>query len=626
MVATFLFFGVTRSSAQGCCPNLSFEDTTFNNWQGWTGTNMNYTGGTWTPGFTMGPNNCLPSVVAQHSFMLAPGYLDPNCTDPNNSCNPNTCMNTVAPGGGNVSVRLGDANVGSWGSKIRYTMMVDTNCNSGLTYSYAVVLQNPSHAPTDQPGFHVNLYDQNNVLIPGPCGSYNVYADPNDTNFIKSCTYPNGPQYRCWTSVGIDLTAYEGTNVGIEYWTNDCALGGHYGYAYVDATCNKLTLTVAYCPGMTYVILIAPTGYNSYQWFDPNNNPIPSNLGGNNDTLIVNNPSTGTQYTVQMQSIAGCPTTLVATIQYNVIQPVANITNNVCWGGNIGSINIVGTLGFNPYSYWLYQLGNPNPLQSFLNVTPPNTPVTFPGLTAGTYVVHIKDTLGCERYDTIVVTQPPQPPDTLNASVYFCEGDSIATFCGPSGMTNYQWEYINGTPVAGDTTKCLVVCATCKPDQVAPVDTIVGTPHLGDQYYILWSNGGCQRRSVIKLDFAIPVPLFLPDSTANVFSPNNDGHNDMFNPYIGKSHMYDQSGKDILYSSYLNHYAYYAKDFKLEVYNRWGMLVYQSNDLKSGWDGKYNGKDAPEGVYFWVSRYVSRCLNDETPIVSKGFVHLFRGK
>jgi gliding motility-associated-like protein len=124
----------------------------------------------------------------------------------------------------------------------------------------------------------------------------------------------------------------------------------------------------------------------------------------------------------------------------------------------------------------------------------------------------------------------------------------------------------------------------------------------------------------------MPVPLHLPDSATNVFSPNNDGRNDMFNPYIGKTHLYDATGHDILFNIYMNHYYYYAKDYKLEVYNRWGMLMYTSTDVKSGWDGKYNGKDAPEGVYYWVTSYVSRCLNDETPIQSKGFVHLFRGK
>jgi len=35
------------------------------------------------------------------------------------------------------------------------------------------------------------------------------------------------------------------------------------------------------------------------------------------------------------------------------------------------------------------------------------------------------------------------------------------------------------------------------------------------------------------------------------------------------------------------------------IYNRWGALVYESTDISKGWDGTYNGKIAPVGVYVW---------------------------
>ncbi len=63
----------------------------------------------------------------------------------------------------------------------------------------------------------------------------------------------------------------------------------------------------------------------------------------------------------------------------------------------------------------------------------------------------------------------------------------------------------------------------------------------------------------------------------NVFTPNGDDINDEFR--VG-------------YRS--------ITSFQCWVYNRWGRKVYYWNDPQKGWDGKINGKDAPQGAYFYV--------------------------
>lgn len=68
--------------------------------------------------------------------------------------------------------------------------------------------------------------------------------------------------------------------------------------------------------------------------------------------------------------------------------------------------------------------------------------------------------------------------------------------------------------------------------------------------------------------------LFIPDG----FSPNGDGVNDFFE-IIGISNIPENI---------------------LEIYNRWGALVYSSEDYQNDWDGIYNGNELPEGVYFYV--------------------------
>ncbi|MBK7872673.1 MAG: gliding motility-associated C-terminal domain-containing protein [Saprospiraceae bacterium] len=64
----------------------------------------------------------------------------------------------------------------------------------------------------------------------------------------------------------------------------------------------------------------------------------------------------------------------------------------------------------------------------------------------------------------------------------------------------------------------------------------------------------------------------------NAFSPNEDGVNDTFQPYV-----------DCTVSEY---------DFK--VFNRWGHLVFESQKPDQGWDGEVKGKPADANVYIYV--------------------------
>ena len=66
----------------------------------------------------------------------------------------------------------------------------------------------------------------------------------------------------------------------------------------------------------------------------------------------------------------------------------------------------------------------------------------------------------------------------------------------------------------------------------------------------------------------------------NAFTPNNDGRNDLF---------FDQ-GSFIL-------------DFNINIYNRWGQQVFSSNEQNKHWDGTFNGKPSPAGVYLYKLKY-----------------------
>ena len=85
----------------------------------------------------------------------------------------------------------------------------------------------------------------------------------------------------------------------------------------------------------------------------------------------------------------------------------------------------------------------------------------------------------------------------------------------------------------------------------------------------------------------------------NVFTPNEDGVNDIFKP--------------ISYQG--------IKEGTLTIINRWGNKVFETNDINSGWNGLHNNKECTEGVYYWIVTYTD--IFDETK-TENGFLTLIR--
>lgn len=583
LTCTLFAFTATESRAQ--CGNLNFEDSTFTGWVGATGSVPSTI---WTPTTLPSTPNDPATSSSQFSIMWNTAMSDPNAI---NATTGLPDIPVVAPGGGNVSVRLGNENTGAQTERISYDVLVTQN-NTSFTYQYAIILENPSgHTPSEQPRFTVNIKDQNGNIIGGQCGTYTVdgSAASTDPTFYPypMATSPVG-YYRKWTQVGIDLTAFIGQTVTIEFITQDCTLGAHYGYAYVDATCSVLSAGINFCPNDTNVLLIAPSGYASYQWHSnaAANSPIP---GATNDSLLISNPALGDTFAVVMTSVSGCPSILHVILNHTNITTSTTQMDNNCYGDNQGSITASAANGLGPFTYELTDLSSGN----VINSGPQSGSYTFSDLFAGTYVVHTTTPGGCEGTDTVFITQPPMPPDSVVLTAPFCPDDAFVTIHLPENAScagcDYNWYKGNtGTPV-GQNADSLVVTS----------------PAPGDIYIVqVQPPSGCPVLDTIRLEYNPPNPL--PDYMLknNVFTPNGDGKNDRYEVFFP-----------------------YTKTFHIEIYNRWGRKVYESDsfNLGEGWDGKIDGTDADEGVYFWMATYTSRCnMEEEKVYESRGFVHLLR--
>jgi gliding motility-associated-like protein len=95
-----------------------------------------------------------------------------------------------------------------------------------------------------------------------------------------------------------------------------------------------------------------------------------------------------------------------------------------------------------------------------------------------------------------------------------------------------------------------------------------------------------------------PCDVYIP----NAFTPNNDNLNDLFRP------IFDCQPD--------------PKDYMLKIYDRYGSVVFESNKLINGWNGKKTQRELPMGIYVWMFQYRNPATG--VLILKKGFVTLLR--
>ena len=85
----------------------------------------------------------------------------------------------------------------------------------------------------------------------------------------------------------------------------------------------------------------------------------------------------------------------------------------------------------------------------------------------------------------------------------------------------------------------------------------------------------------------------------NTFTPNGNGHNDVFKPV-----------------------SFGVYDYTIDIYDRWGKKVFESNDPDQGWDGTYHGKKCLEDIYIYIIDFTN--IVDDYPRTIQGKINLVR--
>ena len=175
--------------------------------------------------------------------------------------------------------------------------------------------------------------------------------------------------------------------------------------------------------------------------------------------------------------------------------------------------------------------------------------------TQGVYTVQVKNYANCIAADTINIGIV-QAPD-LGIDLNMCEKDYIMLDAGFSNG-NYLWS-------SGETSQTINVGAE-------------------GEYWVQLFIDKCYVYDTVLVKKGGSFSVFFP----NAFTPNFDGKNEYFTGY----------GEEIQY-------------FNLKIFNRWGQLIYETNDASKGWNGKYKGEAVSSDIYIWTSEYKTSCTGED---------------
>jgi len=386
-----------------------------------------------------------------------------------------------------------------------------------------------------------------------------------------------------------------------------------------------LTPDTSICLGAS--ITLQATGGGTYEWLTN------ATLSATGIANPVATPDTLEVYNVTITTPQGCIVVDSVTVDVYSAPPQPQLQDTtICFGT---SAQLIAT----PADFYAWQ---PMPGISTLNVQSPIVSPTVPT----TYIVYLENACGSltdSAFVDIIFVVANAWPDTL-----VCPGYPVPL--GASGGITYAWTPTAGlssasiaNPVAtpAESTLYQVVAfdaigcsdtafafvelrpwpeVQAGPDMLIDYGTVVQLTATGNGTWV-WSptNGlsdpgspspfvrpeesttysvtltdsvGCTKTD--QLTIIVTGSLYVP----NTFTPDGDGFNDLFGAL----------GKDIA-------------EFELLVFDRWGLLVWGTDQLDGRWDGSYGGSPAAIDTYVWKVKATERSGRRREAI---GHVNLLR--
>lgn len=422
-VLLFLFACINFTSAfSQCPPNIGFERGNFDNWETLKG-QISRDGAIF-----LSPISPDPST---HRIMDA--NINGKETDQYGG------FPVVCPNGSGYSVKLGMEQGGSDAHGLNYTFTVPaTSGDYSIIYNYAVVLENPKHESFEQPQLAVKIFNVTDNKYED-CGSFQFIASADLPGFKRSTDPRPDVFYKDWAPITLKLQNYAGKTLRLEFTVNDCALGGHFGYAYIDINENCTTPVTGnvLCNGLPQLTLTAPYGFMAYKWFTED---FSQTLGINNTLKLNPAPAPGTRLALEIVPYPnqGCLDTLYTTVTKSddpfnfILKP---------------SVEACETPGIDISSPTLIQGSTPGMVYSYFADFNESEFVSNPKkiIKTGTYYIKAVNTAGCtdtKPFNAIVWKNPvlkvkAELPECIPNTVDLTTNDIIQG--SESGLTYSYW-------------------------------------------------------------------------------------------------------------------------------------------------------------------------------------------
>ena len=557
-----------------CPQNIGFERGNLTNWEASVGTiSLTTNGGARPATLSLQPSG---PVAGQHTIIKRSSELDYYGQ-----------FTTNAPNGSDHVVMLGNECNQRGAERISYTIKVPSNVTDySVIFNYAVVFESPPHDEDEQPRFSARVIDvaSNSTT---ECGSFEFVASGGLPGFNISpfrsrslCGTGGGGGgggggagggaianvpvlYKDWSPVLVNLSDYIGKTIRLEFTTNDCSRGGHFGYAYIDfdENCSIPVTGNVTCPGIESLTLKTLPGFFAYRWYNATTQEV---LGTADSVVLSPVPPIGTRVAIELIPYPGigCRQTLYTTIggiYMNIIDPPPD-----CVSVDLTDISLkAGNSSDLKYTYWRDAMAT--------------IPLTDPRhvYATGTYYIKGRSSSGCfliRPVNAQIIQVPPVIFTRVLQAVYPVTVDITTTFERSEGVTYSFWLNSNATNPIPDPAR-------------------IG--RKGTYYVKSVTESECERITPVFVDIIIP-DYVIP----NMFTPNGDGVNDELT---------------VLISS-----AVEVKNFK--IFNRWGDVVYITTDIYNYWKGFRDTSEVPVGVYYWV---IEGVLEDKRYLRS-GYVTLVR--
>lgn len=468
-------------------------------------------------------------------------------------------------------------------SEYRKGVLVGTSLRE-MTF---IVLNNCDNNPAN--GILQNVaggYEAGNIITicqGTPNVSFTINVTDPDGDFVK--TIPNGIPPTASFSISGDSTA----NPKVYFsWKTDTLPAGIYNIfiTYQDNHCPiSSRQTIAYTihvvtPFSISSDLLAPTQcvHRAYIELDISNGVLPRSVVIEQGTKIIDS-LTDTTGVIKDSLAAG---------NYTVRVTAPNLTCPVSYNFSIVDSGMLPLLHLPAINYCRYapsaqlSVGDSSTAEWYdanmnaLAVAP--TPVTS---TPGNFVWYFtRDYKVCKSGLDTAEVQVHDLPDIqiIDVPASVCLGDKL--YLQATGGTVYQWHTDNNELFTDRNTNAIYTVL---------MDTAT--------YTVSGTNGyGCYDSAFTTIS---TIGQCCQVACPNAFSPNHDGRNDRY-------HV-------VTYGN--------MKTFELMIYNRWGQLIYLSDDQHGSWDGTFNGIPCEIGTYFYLLK--ATCLTGHST-EQKGDITLIR--